>query len=190
MENQVPIQNFNQPTNITSGSIMQNIVIIILVIILLFNILGVNIISSIGEFIQKIIDIFNPVLSKTLSDLGYASGTLIDKSGDAVAEVSKTGIDIANGTLHSVGNLLVKASKKDLDQTIQSGPNNIKEPPKPDSSNSQIQNNKKSQWCLIGEYKQRRGCIEVGEQDKCLSGQIFPTEQICLNPTLSQNRIP
>jgi hypothetical protein len=48
----------------------------------------------------------------------------------------------------------------------------------------------KSGWCLIGEYENRRGCIEVGEQDKCLSGQIFPNQKMCLNPTMTANLNP
>jgi hypothetical protein len=48
----------------------------------------------------------------------------------------------------------------------------------------------KKSWCLVGEYQGRRGCIEITDQDKCISGQVFPEQKMCLNPTLSQNPNP
>ena len=58
--------------------------------------------------------------------------------------------------------------------------NDISENPiqKPISSN-------KTGWCLVGEYKNKRGCIEIGEHEKCMSGQVFPEQQMCLNPNVS-----
>lgn len=42
----------------------------------------------------------------------------------------------------------------------------------------------KAGWCFVGEEKGFRNCVEVGENDKCLSGDIFPTSQVCVNPSL------
>ena len=42
----------------------------------------------------------------------------------------------------------------------------------------------KAGWCFVGEQKGFRNCVEVGENDKCLSGDIFPTSQVCVNPSL------
>jgi hypothetical protein len=39
-------------------------------------------------------------------------------------------------------------------------------------------------WCYVGEEKGYRSCVEVGENDKCMSGDIFPTSQVCINPSL------
>jgi len=39
-------------------------------------------------------------------------------------------------------------------------------------------------WCYVGEEKGYRNCVEVGENDKCMSGDIFPTSQVCINPSL------
>lgn len=39
-------------------------------------------------------------------------------------------------------------------------------------------------WCYVGEEKGYRNCVEVGENDKCMSGDIFPTSQVCVNPSL------
>lgn len=42
----------------------------------------------------------------------------------------------------------------------------------------------KSGWCLVGQEQGFRSCIEVNEFDKCLSGNIFPSKDICTNPNL------
>ena len=42
----------------------------------------------------------------------------------------------------------------------------------------------KAGWCFIGEDRGYRTCAEVGENDTCMSGDIFPTQEICINPNL------
>ena len=42
----------------------------------------------------------------------------------------------------------------------------------------------KSGWCLVGQDQGFRSCIEVNEFDKCISGNIFPSKDICTNPNL------
>ena len=55
-----------------------------------------------------------------------------------------------------------------------------------DDSYSTIQTGgqNKSGWCLIGEDRGFRSCAEVGKDDMCMSGKIFPTNEICINPSL------
>jgi hypothetical protein len=56
-----------------------------------------------------------------------------------------------------------------------------------DDSYSTIQMSKsasKSGWCFIGEDRGFRSCIQVGDNDKCMSGDIFPSQEICVNPKL------
>ena len=42
----------------------------------------------------------------------------------------------------------------------------------------------KSGYCYVGEDRGFRSCIEVGESTKCMSGEIFPTREVCVNPRL------
>jgi hypothetical protein len=54
-----------------------------------------------------------------------------------------------------------------------------------DDSNSTIQQaSGKAGWCLIGEDRGYRSCVEVGKSDTCMSGDIFPSKDICVNPSL------
>jgi len=39
-------------------------------------------------------------------------------------------------------------------------------------------------WCYIGEDRENRSCIQVGNNDYCMSGDVFPTKDICINPSL------
>ena len=56
-----------------------------------------------------------------------------------------------------------------------------------DDSASTIQSSRpggQSGWCYIGEDRGFRSCTKVNETDVCMSGNIFPSEDICMNPNL------
>lgn len=176
----------------------KNTLIIILVVLLIFSFLGINILVILGNIVQTFMQILGPMVSQILSIFGYTTGTVLNKTADVVADTAKAGIDIAEGSVQSVGNILRNASnplvneqtKTNLDTALNSGRNLLNEP-SADSSENPIQKpitSGKQGWCLVGEYKGKRGCIDVSEEDKCLSGQVFPTQKMCLNPTLSQNK--
>jgi hypothetical protein len=42
----------------------------------------------------------------------------------------------------------------------------------------------KAGWCYIGDDLGVRTCSQVGINDTCLSGDIFPSQEICMNPNL------
>ena len=61
--------------------------------------------------------------------------------------------------------------------------------PVPDDAGSSTQASKaksKAGFCYIGEDRGFRSCIKVGESEKCMSGDIFPTQDLCINPRLRQ----
>jgi hypothetical protein len=55
---------------------------------------------------------------------------------------------------------------------------------KPDDSISSIQTTGKAGWCFIGDDLGVRTCSQVGVNDTCMSGDIFPSQEICMNPNL------
>jgi hypothetical protein len=177
---------------------VNHIIIIVLVVLLIFSFLGINILTILGNIIQTIIQIIGPLISQILSIFGYTTGTVLNKTVDVVSDTAKAGIDIAEGSIQSVGNILRDASnpnvndktKYSLDNALNSG-KILSSDPKADTSENPIQKPitaGKQTWCLVGEYQGKRGCIEVNEHDRCLSGQVFPSQKMCLNPTLSQNK--
>jgi len=53
-----------------------------------------------------------------------------------------------------------------------------------DSNTSSIQKKGGKGFCYIGEDKGTRVCASVEESDTCMSGNIFPTKDMCINPSL------
>lgn len=57
--------------------------------------------------------------------------------------------------------------------------------PSPDlSSESDIQTVKKTGYCFIGSEGGKRYCVDVKTQDKCMSGDIYPSMDLCIHPNL------
>ena len=202
-ENMPKSDSKQSETNMFSN---KNTIIMVLVFLLVFSFLGINILLIFGDVIKRIAQIFGPFFEKVLATFGYTTGTVIDKTTDAAIDISKTGIDIAGGVAYNIGDLFKQASDEkkdikldlglDLEKTVNE-PSKKKEEkheePKPDTTKNPIQkpiSSVKARWCLVGEYQGRRGCIEIADHDKCLSGQVFPTQQMCLNPTYTNNLQP
>jgi hypothetical protein len=175
-----------------------NIIIIILVVLLIFSFLGINILAILGNIFQNFVQIFGPMVSQILSIFGYTTGTVLNKTADVVSDTAKAGIDIAEGSIQSVGNILRDASNPNVNENTKYSLDNALNnsnvssgEPNADSSENPIQkpiSSGKQSWCLVGEYQGKRGCIEVNEHDRCLSGQVFPSQKMCLNPNLTQNK--
>lgn len=187
----------NNLVSSNSSIFSKNNIIIILIVLLSLSFLGINMLTILGNLVQLLVNIFGPLVTQILSIFGYTAGTVIIKSADIAGDSAKAGIDITSGTLQSVGNILKGVSapavninaKNQLDQSINSSNLQVKTA-EPDSTVSPIQktiSSGKNGWCLVGEYLGRRGCIAVTDQDKCLSGQVYPNQALCLNPNLSQN---
>jgi hypothetical protein len=169
----------------------KNILIILLTVLLVFSFLGINVLYVVGEFLQKVSDLIKPLVYQILSIFGYTAGTVINTTADVVADTSKFGIDIAEGSVKNIGNLLKNTGnmidinkKKEIDSSVYNFPS----VPMPIETSHPIQTGESSstnKWCLVGEYQQKRGCIEVTDHDKCMSGQVFPNQKMCLNPTMT-----
>ena len=189
MENSVESTN-----NVERPSSSKNIVIGILIFLLVLSFLGINLLGVAGGFMESINNIFGPFFKQLLSLLGFTTGTAISKAAEIVTDTTVTGVEIACDAVQDVGDLLVNASKSNgnlpsLDIKMNQSMTKPSEP-SPDKTENPIQNaptSAKKSWCLVGEYQGRRGCIEIADQDKCISGQVFPEQKMCLNPTLSQN---
>ena len=197
-----PPQRYIQPTSPASipSSVKtnvfsdQNTIIIALLVLVIFAFLGINLLVVSGNALKTMADIFGPVVLKVAAMLGYSTGELVNTTADITADTAKFGVDIAEGTIQSIGNLLKDASKGGMSETDKQNlekaltPSNCPTPapsPEPDKATNTIQNpiaSKKSGWCLVGEDNGIRGCVRVDEHDKCMSGQIFPSKMNCLQP--------
>jgi hypothetical protein len=180
----------------------------LIVVILLF--LGVNIFSYLGDFLQIIKDAFAPLLKSILESFGYVVTETTKDITQVTAAGAKLGIDVAAGTVESGINVI--QGQLDLDQGTGQGlnpyqKNNLSKQgsvpaslssaladaeynaePLPDDATISTQRNGsgKSGYCYIGEDRGFRSCIAIKEGDVCMSGEIFPTNAICVNPSLRE----
>jgi hypothetical protein len=182
----------------------------LIIIILLF--LGINIFSYLGDFFQNIKD--SHFIQNILKTFGYGitqttkEATEITAEGaklgvDIAAETVESGIDIAAGTVESgidviQGQLDIdpNQSKPSFSSNQQQDPSlnaalahaedNIEPQPDDAFSSTQRLGTGKSGYCYIGEDRGFRSCIKVKEGDTCMSGEIFPSQQICVNPNLRE----
>lgn len=160
-------------------------------IIVIFAFLGFNIFGvTTGSF------------GSILSILGFGAGETIKQTVDTTAKGTKTGVDVVAGTLDDAVTLLEKtvgasnvkfnrvdkkniSTEKAIAAALKKQQSNIPLPDDATSSTQQFQRGK-SGYCYIGEDRGFRSCIKVGEGDKCMSGDIFPTNDICINPNLRE----
>ena len=57
--------------------------------------------------------------------------------------------------------------------------------PAPDASSSKTQLPRSSKaYCYIGEDRGHRSCAEVSPSQQCMSGDIFPSMDVCVNPRI------
>lgn len=169
-------------------------------IVLILAFLGFNLFTFLGG----VTDTTKGILAPLFSFFGYGVGETVKQTTNVAAEGAKTAVDVAAGTVDDAVTLMEKAvgvdnvqfnriddkstsTKTALDNAVKKQkPNNI---PDPDDAGSVTQQSKslpKSGYCYIGEDRGFRSCIKVGEGDKCMSGDIFPSKQICINPSLRE----
>lgn len=161
----------------------KNYLIIFLIVITIFSLLGINLLVNAGESMQSLLDKILPSIYKILGALGFATGTIINTTTDVAADGTRAAVDVVEGSIQSVGNMLQKASSGSLDLNI--GKKTESGAVTSDKSSSTIQNpisNKKSsgKWCLVGEYEGKRGCIEIDDSDVCMSQKIFDSNDECV----------
>jgi len=158
--------------------------IVAIVVILAF--LGINLFSYVGDAIDFIESIFGPLFRKIASFFGFTIG----ETAKQTVKMSETGIiggtkavsGVAIGGIDALERVLTDAENQQKQRQTQ----NI---PKADDARSVTQLSKasgKSGYCYIGEDRGFRSCVKVSEGDKCMSGDIFPTREICMNPNLRQ----
>jgi hypothetical protein len=195
-------------TNFDDIKISKNAVIISLLVVISLLLLGINIFYWLGDAASNLARFLSHIFGRFLAFFGYTSGKLLNKTADVVNDGVKLSSDIVDGTVHSVGDILVHASednvskevKGDLDRVLNERHHKHRDnekhhkkhndkkhhehfEPISDATDSSIQQSistKKTKWCLVGEYSGKRGCVEINEEDKCMSGSRFPTQEACM----------
>jgi hypothetical protein len=173
-----------------------------LLIILILAFLGFNIFVYLAKGTQDIANFFAPLTEKLFGATVSATGQTVDVAAEgAKAVVSGTATTVNTG-LSAVQNV----TPNPAGSSIQSQPVQGQSTSRPSDSglnkalnNAQEQNQDyqaheasssvhsgggQSGWCFVGEDRGFRSCALVNEDDKCMSGDIFPSQELCINPNL------
>lgn len=184
------IEKADQYTS-TLGIWFWNFIRIFLVILILVF-LGFNIFAYLGLITQDTAVFLKPLLKL----LGYPVLETTKQTLKTSIEGTKDIIDItaigANTSLDTLEKSL--DGKADLMKSLNDAKDKIERKKKKNIIQKQKINGQpephepskrgKSGFCYIGEDRGVRSCIEVGEIDQCISGDIFPSKNICINPNL------
>lgn len=122
--------------------------------------------------------------------LGLVSVGTVNTGIDTAKEIVKNTNQGASQALDTTKSVLsdgLSSLEKALDIQIkhQNIMNNANE--SADQSDSTIQTQSKrgvSGYCFVGTDQNGRNCMKVGRNQTCMSGDIFPTMDICVNPNL------
>ncbi len=160
-----------------------------------------------GDPIKQIAAIFGYTVGETTKNIVDTSAEGTKLGIDVAAGATEDAIDLGQRALgasststqnsssssksSSTKSSNTKSEKDDLDKAINDGSSNKNSKqsiPEPDDATSKTQSSKasKSGYCYIGEDRGFRSCIKVDDPNRCMSGEIFPTRDICINPTLRE----
>ena len=175
----------------------------ILAIVIIIAALGFNVFSYLSQgtdylsnMVKSVASILPAGLAKTLNlsvagtKLGtdIAAGTIKDV-GKIVTEIPKAGLpELKSNAVSTKKQSYDKVNNKQLSDAVDKGrePSKKNIPQQDKSSGGSIQNQHGKSWCYVGTDRTYRSCVEVGSKSDCMSGQIFPSKTICINPGLRE----
>jgi len=172
-----------------------------IVIILILAFLGLNIFTYLAQGTQDITNFFAPLLKKVFGITVGVVGEVVDVSAEGAKKVVS---GTAGGINAGLTALQAKSSIKgqSVNQEQQPPSQNIQQSTLNKALNSSSQQSQqqdyqameasssvhassgKAGWCFVGLDRGIRTCAEVGVNDTCMSGDIFPSQEICMNPNL------
>jgi hypothetical protein len=177
-----------------------------LIIFLILAFLGFNIFVYLAKGTQDIASFFAPLLEKIVGATGNVAGQVVNVSAEGAKTVVGGTAGAINTGLTSVQNITPNnASSSVKSQPVQ---NTMQQPDimanntlnkslnsqkqgqgqtddyLANEASSSIGGSGKAGWCYIGEDRGFRSCAQVGVNDECMSGDIFPSQEICVNPNL------
>ena len=195
----------------SSSSYTTSLLVRGVLIVLLLSLIGFNVFTYLDDITAWFGDTFGAPFRAVARYLGYAATDTAQTTVDIAAGAASSGIGVLQQTIgqrnddqsqQPQGQPMDQSQQgqqqsqqgQNMDQSEMSSNAGLqralshakKESPQPDdaTSRTQRQHTGKSGYCYIGEDRGFRSCIKVGEEDTCMSGDIFPTQAICINPRL------
>jgi hypothetical protein len=173
----VPKTNTINTINIPSANPMKVFYVILILIIL--SIIGIIIFykDMISHYLNTM---FHSKTSETAAKVDSTSAKVDSTSAkvdDAKAKVESTSakLDVLDKKMDSLINNSCKPGP---------GVDNLNDKLNQISPYTKEQNVNQNSYCYIGYDNGQRECIEAYAGDICMSGEIFPSMDVCINPTL------
>jgi hypothetical protein len=196
--------SYTQPSTTSSGTFfdsLKNINITTwILIILLLAFLGFNIFVYLAKGTQTITDITAPIMSKLFGTTVAVTGQTVDVAAEGAKVVVGETANVLESGLTAVQDITpnkpqtttkgqpISPQKQDsMQQTSLNKALNTQQPQQQPQQQNDYQAHEATSstgWCYIGEDRGFRTCAEVGVNDSCMSGEIFPSHEICMNPNL------
>jgi hypothetical protein len=180
-----------------------------ILIILILAFLGFNIFIYLAKGTQSVANIFGPLTATFGNLFASTTGQVVNVTAEGAKNVVSTSANVVNAGLSTVQNVAETTANTSLKTqpikntfqqpditanntlnkalntaTINSQGQNMNNYNADDTTSSIQTGAQKSGWCYIGEDRGFRTCAEVGPNDTCMSGDIFPSQEICINPNL------
>lgn len=182
----------------------------IIIIVLLLALLGFNIFAYLARGTEIGANLFDTIVVPVLKWFGYTSLTTTKQVIQTSGTGAKTGIDIVTDTTSQTIDTITNNQQQPkptqaptqqynepVQQQIQQAGSAMEwqqdslEVALSNASSSQpggqieaANTSGESGWCYIGTDRGVRTCGEVGVNDMCMSGDVFPSQEICMNPSL------
>jgi len=164
-----------------------------------------------APFFKNILESLGYVVTESTKDVTMFTAEGAKLGIDVAAGTIESGIDVIQGQLdienpnkyrdqqqsgqsqsgqQQSGQQQSQSPFKELSASLSSALADAEEKaePLPDDAMSSTQRSSsgKAGYCYIGEDRGFRSCIQVKEGDTCMSGEIFPSSAICVNPSLRE----
>ena len=152
----------------------------VILVVLLLGFIGINIFVYLGFSVKTMYELLDKFIKSIKSLLSGKKSKSKPKPKPPQGKSSQ-------------GKSSQGKSSQDKPKTIKDLVDDIEEPTedlekkteiKPDEDRTSIHTSGKSGYCNVGSWKGIRSCVKVSKASECISGDIFPTKDICINPNL------
>ena len=176
-----------------------------ILIFLILAFLGFNIFVYLAKGTQDITNFFAPLLEKLFGTAASVTGQTVDVAAEGAKAVVGGTATVVNTGLTGIQNITPNTPSSGLKSQSVQGTMPQQDITSNNSLNRQLNNSQQggqnndyqaleasssvggtgqSGWCFIGEDRGYRSCAQVGPNDQCMSGDIFPSNELCINPNL------
>ena len=173
-----------------------------IIIILILAFLGFNIFVYLAKGTEDIANFFGPLTAKLFGTTVAVTGQTVDVAAEGTKAVVSGTAATVNAGLSAVqditpntasttiksqpvqGQPTTRPSDSGLNKALNSSQEQNMDYQAHEASSSVHSGGGQSGWCFIGEDRGFRSCALVNENDKCMSGDIFPSQELCINPNL------